>query len=83
MKNITKNEIKVYLLGLVATVMTINSVATLSKNSYKLFLDKECEIIEENNFNNLYSILSRYAYNKHASLVRVNDETYIFSMKDM
>ena len=41
MKNITKNEIKVYLLGLVATVMTINSVATLSKNSYKLFLDKE------------------------------------------
>lgn len=82
MKNITKNEIKVYLLGLVATVMTINSVATLSKNSYKLFLDKECEIIEENNFNNLYSILSRYAYNKHASLVRVNDETYIISMKD-
>lgn len=47
MKNITKGEVKVYLLGLIATVMTINSISTLWKNSYKLFLNDEKEIFEE------------------------------------
>lgn len=82
MKNITKGEAKVYLLGLIATVMTINSISTLWKNSYKLFLNDEKEIFEEQYSKNFYSIVSRYAYSKHASLVKLNDETYLISMRD-
>lgn len=82
MKNITKGEAKVYLLGLVATVMTINSISTLWKNSYKLFLSEEKEIVEEQFYKNFYNVINSFAYSKHASLVKLNDEAFIVFMKD-
>ncbi len=57
MKKLTKNEAKVYFLGVIATIMTINSIATLSSNSDKLYLNDDTIFSQKQDFNDILSII--------------------------
>ena len=57
MKKLTKNEANVYFLGVIATIKTINSIATLSSNSDKLYLNDDTIFSQKQDFNDILSII--------------------------
>jgi len=69
MKKFDKSEAKAYLLGLVATIMTINSTVVLIKNSYKLSsISQEEQVSVQEFYNKLVRNIIDFTNRKHVSL---------------
>lgn len=82
MKDFSKSELCSYFLCLVASIMTINSFASLLRNSYKFNFDDEVKQPIEDNFDDFYSVVSRFAYSNNAIFNRLEDGSYVLFMKD-
>lgn len=82
MKKLTKNEAKVYFLGVIATIMTINSIATLSSNSDKLYLNDDTIFSQKQDFNDILSIICSYAFKSNKLFKKLDDKNCLLFSND-